>query len=120
MRRDLTVISEEPQEIKRKDLVLLCIGELKLAFVRGKMSWCFCISQQLTNGSVSNFGARENEVHRNQVVFLVVNYVLCDSFKTSNNGGNPPVFIQLNQIFNQEWLLLIKNKIAVSLCRDCK
>lgn len=38
MHRDLTVVPEEPQGIKRQGLALLCNGEFKLAFGRGKMS----------------------------------------------------------------------------------
>jgi len=44
MYRDLTVISEELQGIKRQDLTLLCNGEFKLVFGRGKMSCYFCIA----------------------------------------------------------------------------
>lgn len=38
MHRDLTVIAQEPQRIKRQDMTLLCNEEFKLAFGRGKMS----------------------------------------------------------------------------------
>lgn len=44
MHRDLTVIAEEPQRMKRQVMALLCNGECKLAFGRGKMSCYFGIS----------------------------------------------------------------------------
>lgn len=38
MHRDLTVIVEKPQRIKRHNLALLCNEEFKLPFGKGKMS----------------------------------------------------------------------------------
>lgn len=38
MHRDLTVIAEKPQGIKKQNLTLLCNEEFKLSFGKGKMS----------------------------------------------------------------------------------